>query len=308
MVVTKHVRIKIRLKVKRADRVINAVNTTFDVAPKGFHSVDVSDARDILLGSVLDYFVGVSKFLNLIVTGKFVSEDDGLVFFSDTLFNHGKQRVGFDIGDYLGDSLPVAFDHTHDHRLASSTTTTLALPLTADVCLVNLNLTAKRINVFSHEFAGLLEHSPSCLIGNARLPLQLFGRNARFSGTHQEYGVKPRAKRSLRFVKDSPSSGRYGMVAELATINLALGNAIMCCYLLALWAVYAVRKSYVLEELKAGTIGGKLLIEILNCVGFHVLLQSHFMPTLYHRISLLSRDNCLNYCCCSLARKGVSCG
>lgn len=62
---------------------INAINTTLDCRPKGFDCVDVGNATDILFGSVLDYFMGISEPFNMIVTGKFIGKDYSFTLFSN---------------------------------------------------------------------------------------------------------------------------------------------------------------------------------------------------------------------------------
>ena len=82
------------------------------------------------------------------------------------------------------------------------------------------------------------------------------------------------------------------MATELAAIGFALDIAVMSRYLLTLWAVDSLWPSGIFKKIEAGIISGELPFKVFNSVGFHYFLQSRFMPTLYHNISLLSRDNC----------------
>jgi len=274
MVVPKNVRIKIRLKVKRANRVINAVNATLDSAPKGFHSVDMGNATNILLGGVLDYFMGIAQPFNLIVAGKLIGKDNGFVFSGNLRFNHREQYPSLDIGDYLCDSVPLAFNHSHDNRFAQCTTTTLARPLAADVGFVNLNLPGKRVNILSHEIADFLEYAPCCLVGDTQFPLELLGGDACFGGSQEEYGVKPRAERGIRFVKDSASRRGYMRTAELTGVDLAGGYPVVGGDFLTLVAVDSFGKAGFFEEVKASVFIRKLLLKISDSVGFHVLFSN----------------------------------
>src|SRR5271157_3446372 len=103
MVVAENVRIKIRLKVKRADMVIDTINTTLDCRPKSFDCVDVGITADILLSSVLDNLMGISQSFNTVIAGKFIRKDDCLILFGNIVYNHRKQGISLNIGNYLCD-------------------------------------------------------------------------------------------------------------------------------------------------------------------------------------------------------------
>ena len=107
MIIAVNIRVKVRLKVKRANRVIDTINTTLDCTPKRFNRVDMSNARDILFGCVLDNLVGISQFGNLPVTGQLIGEDGAII--GNVPSNHGQKCSSLNIRHYLSNSVPLAF-------------------------------------------------------------------------------------------------------------------------------------------------------------------------------------------------------
>jgi hypothetical protein len=81
---------------------------------------------------------------------------------------------------------------------------------------------------------------------------------------------------------------------EVTGINLAASDTVVGGNLLAFRTVDSFRPTSFFEEVKAGIVSGKLGLKIFDSVGLHFL--SPFIPTLYHRLSVLSRDNCVIKC------------
>lgn len=282
MIVAENVRVEIRLKVMRADRVIHAINATFDSTPKGFDCVDVGITTNILLRCVLDDFMGISQLGNVIVAGKFISEDSAITGY--ILPNHGRKRPCFNIRDYLSCCVPLSLDQSYYSGFTCRTTSPSSGPFAAHVSFIHFNLSGERVNVFSHEFTNLFEYTPSRFISDTQLPLELLGRDTCLSGSHQKDRMKPRAQWGVRLVKDSASRRRYLGGAELAGINFALSYAVVTSNLPALRAIDSFRPTGFLEEVKAGIIGRKLDLQIFNSIGFHVLF-SNLILYLYYSIN-----------------------
>src|SRR3989304_1539842 len=118
---------------QRTNGVVNPINTTLGIAPKGFGCVDVCKAPHVLLGCVLNNLVSVSERRNGAVTSQFVSIDGGGTRRADMIHNHRKQCRTLDIRHNLSDCVPFTLYHAHNNRLASSTPATLPRPLSADV-------------------------------------------------------------------------------------------------------------------------------------------------------------------------------
>jgi len=279
MVVAVNVSVKIRLKVKRANCVVDAINTPLDSAPQGLTGIDVSLAANILLGRVPDNLMGIAKFLHAIIAIQLIRKNHCFALLGYLTLNKGQESSSLDIRDDLSDSLAITLHHAHDNGFLGGTTATLAaLSLTADIGFINLYLTTKRADTFGHQFANLPEDAPRCLVSDAEFTLKLLGRNTSLSRGHQKDGVKPRAERGIRLVEDSASRRRNAVAAELTGVELS-GNllAVLCYrpaivlgYLATLLAEHAIRITAFEKELKAGIIGRELGFKVFDSVGFHL--------------------------------------
>lgn len=260
------------MQVLGTDRMVNAVDTTLDVAPEPFHVVGMDVSEHVLLGAVLDDFVVVAQAGQAGVARHVVGVDDGV--WAGVLGNHGEKCPGFYIRHDLGDGLPASLYHTGHDGLTCGSTSTLARSISTDVRFINFNLVEQERVVLSHESSNLFEHPPRCLVGDADLSFQLLGGYARASGGHEEHGVEPRPERSSRLVEDGIGGWGDVIPAELAAVDLATGDAEVLGDALALGAGYTVRPSSVLDELKAGIVVGKLGVELFDCVSLHGLILS----------------------------------
>lgn len=260
---------------------IDTINTTLNCAPKRLNSIDVSDTRDILLSSVLNNLVGVTKLLNLTVAAKLISENYGFILFSNVAFNHWQKSIGFNIRNYVDNSLAVALNHAHSNGLTRCTTTTFASLATTDVSLIYFNLTRQWVNVFRHEHTDMLEDSPSCFVGDSKLSLKLLSGDSSLSRGHQEDSMKPRTERGIRLVEDSSRSRRYCMTAKLTAVNLAFFYAIVRSNLLTLITVNSIKPTLILEKLKASIFRRELFVEIFYGIGLHVFSRPLYLY-LYH--------------------------
>lgn len=251
---------------------INATDTTLDIAPKRFNSVDMGNPMNILFGSMLHDLMSISKSFNTLVAREFICKDNCLILSGNPSSNHGQQCPGLDIGDYFGDGVTITFYHAHHNRLTRCTTATLSSPSTTNVCFINFNLPTERGNILSHEFANLFEHSPRCFVSDSKLTFKLLGRDTSSCSRHQKHGMKPRAERCIRLVEDSSRSRRYRVTTELTGVNLHAISLVMLGYSLATGAKHAVWISALEDSLKTSIIIRILLIELLHreFTSFHV--------------------------------------
>lgn len=246
---------------------MNAIDTTLDVAPEPFHVVGVNATNDVLLGAVLDDLVEVSHAGQAGVAGHVISVDDGVP--TGVFGNHGQERLGFHVRHDLGNGFPASLYHTGHDGLASGSPSALAGPLAADVRLIDLYLVEQDHIVLRHEGSDLLEHPPCCLVGHAYLSLQLLGGNARASGSHEEHGMKPRPERSGGLVEDGVCGWGDMGPAELAAVDLATCDAEVLGDALALDAGDTLGPASVLDEFEAGIFVGELGVELFECVLLH---------------------------------------
>lgn len=74
MIVTKTILIEVRLKIFRTDSMINATDTTFHQAPEALYRIHMGKPSRILTLAVTYGSMGIPKFLNEVITGKFISK------------------------------------------------------------------------------------------------------------------------------------------------------------------------------------------------------------------------------------------
>lgn len=185
------------------------------------------------------------------------------------LLNQGDKRSGLNVGNDLYDSWPTPFDHARDDSLSFRSPAPLSWPPSADIGLVNFDLSKQDNIVLSHEGTDLLEHPPSRLVGDTDLPFKLLGRYARPGGRHEEHGMEPGTERGRGLVKDGIGSrGNLGPT-KFAAVDLPSLDAVVLCDPLALGASHPVRPASTLEEVQAGIFVGELSVELLYRVLFH---------------------------------------
>ena len=259
--------VEIGLKVFGADNVVDAVDAALDVAPHAFDVVGVDSPSDVLFGMVSDSGVEVTESAKPVVAGHFVGVDH--LPSGDVLLNHRYEGTGLNVGNDFDNGLAVPFHHTRNDSLSSRSTTALAGPLAADVSLIDFDLPKELEVALGHEFADLVEHTPSRLVGDAKLTLQLLGGNARAGGGHEEHGVEPGAQRSGGLVEDGVGGRGDVRAAVFATVDLAASNAVVGGDVLTGNAVDAVGPSGVLNELQQASSSGNWA---LNCLSVYFFM------------------------------------
>jgi hypothetical protein len=110
------------------------------------------------------------------------------------------QRSTLGVRDGFGDyAAALSLHHSEDRGLVGMLIPATTLSTTATltvVGLVHLNRTGeRRPAVFGQHLADFVEHAPRGLVGNAKLSLQLLGRDAATGLGHQEDSVEPKPKR-----------------------------------------------------------------------------------------------------------------
>lgn len=276
MIVAKHIRIQVRLKVVRTDSVINAINTPFDITPKAFGVVDVGLPFDVLLSGMVNGLMGIAECPKPIVASEFVGVDNGAWGCGNMLLDDGEQGLGFHVrsNDSQGVSFPL--DHPEHDSFASRTTAPFTRPLATDIGFVGLYFAKEKRAILGHQLADLPEHTKCGAMIDSQFPLQLHRGNACPGLSHQEDGVEPRAKREFRLVEDGVGGGRDLGTAELTPIGLAPSNSEVLCDFPAPLASDPVRPARLEEEIKTRIVGGELTVKDAFRVLTHrcVLLSS----------------------------------
>ncbi len=185
---------------------INTLDAILDQRPEAINGIRVDVAHHIDIVRVKDSFVAVAHIAKGIVDSVFISVDlRTLLYF---VFDDGKNSLALGVGNCSGfDGSVASICNSNDRGLVCCSASTLALAPTAKVRFVNLDFAIHRVKVFIKHHADLFAHSPSRLVGNARLALDLLGGNPAAGLSHKIDGVEPGHERGSRLVKDRSSSG-----------------------------------------------------------------------------------------------------
>ena len=169
---------------------MDSVYSSLGKTPETFDVVGMNDPISVFAIGMTDLVMGVSLFTESGISMIVVSEDNRTGCYP--LLDFGIDGSGSEIGNYLGTDIPFSLNHTHDDSLFIGTTATLpTMRLPADIGVINFDLSGKRVDVLSHEFADLVEHSPGGLIGDSQFSFKLFCGDATSGRSHQEYGIEP---------------------------------------------------------------------------------------------------------------------
>ena len=219
----------------------------------------------------------VSRRAKAVVGGPFIGIDHRAWQYS--FFDERNERVGFCVRYDLGNYRALSLNHASDNRFANSAATlnlsrsnvlVHVLRLAAKETFVGLDFTAKRIVIFFQHLANLFEHAPRGFVGDARLALKLFGRDAATSRGHQIDRVKPSLKRRAGLVINRVGGRVNVMPAILARVRVARSYLVMLSYLVARLAKDAIGVEVISQPIKASIIVRELFLEILERVAGHL--------------------------------------
>ena len=252
----------------------SSIQTPLDVRPQPFNRVDVHDAPCVLLGGMVYPLVAVSELLDIVVASEFVRKDLRVQIGSDLIPEHRHKSPSLNVGDHLSNEISFTLNDTgNDCLILQASPWVVGLP--AEVCLVHFHYAGHLGFMLVHDVPNLGEYAPRCLISDSEFPLELLGRDARPCSRHQEESVKPRPERRAGMIEDRIGRGAYLVVAELALINLAILDAVVFRYPLALGAEDAIRETEFLEKFETGIVVRELSVELLQGI-FCGLYLSHF--------------------------------
>jgi len=208
---------------------INTRNTTLNQRPKALNAIGMNIPIHVDFGMVGNPFMFVSNLSHSIIGGELVSVESGIT--RDFLINEGNDSVPFNIGGNLSNYLATSLNSTDNLRLTLSTPTTLALAFATYVGLVNFYIAIKVLNILTKQCSDLMEHTPSRLIGNTSLSLDLLGRDTASSRSHTVDSLKPNSEGCSGFIEDSASSGIDLRPTVITAVAVAVLYSMMLCYL-----------------------------------------------------------------------------
>src|SRR4029077_21107185 len=97
-------------------------------------------------------------------------------------------------------------------------------------------------------------HSPRSFVGDPGFTLNLFGGNSATGGSHQIDRIEPKPERSRGVVVNRVCCRVNVVPAEIATIGRALGNTMILCHSVTVFAKDAIGIEMGLEPFQAGGI------------------------------------------------------
>lgn len=209
------------------------------------------------------------------------------------------ERLSGGIRNRKRDHASLALHHSKDRStfpVAAHRPSYAAFASSAVVHFVHFYALAVAANrpVIGKHRANLLEHAPSGLVGNARLPLNLLGRDAATGRGHQVNCMEPDGQRRTRLVKDRVRCGVNMVPAMVAGIRGTTGNAVMFGHLFAGLAENTVRVEEIAEPFEASCVVRKLALHFLERERQHFRLLVHSITysqgKVCQNLYLLSRD------------------
>ena len=181
----------------------------------------------------------------------------------------GRRVRALTSGTTLDDVPPASLHHAGHDGLSIGSPSTLSWATPSNVGFVNLDFSEEGNAFLGHELADLGEHPPGRLVSDAYLPFELLGRYAGPGRGHQEHCVEPGPERGGGLVEDGVGSRGDLGATELAAVDLPARDPEVLGDPVALGASDTMGPSSVLEEVQAGVIVGKLLVERFNRVLFY---------------------------------------
>lgn len=268
---------------------IDTTYTTLYKRPEAVYGVDMDITHNVDLFGMGNAVMFVSHFGKSVIAAEFVCKDSGIGGY--ILLNQGHKCLGFNIGDSSSNNPIIPLHNASHDSLATSTTTTLALPSTAEVGFIGFHFARQFSTILTKKCANLLEHAPRCLVGYASLTLNLFSRDTTPSRTHAIDSLKPSLERCSRLVKDSASSRINLSTAIVALIARSTVNLVMLRNSLAFHTGNPIRPAMLFNPFEAFIIVWELSFKVFHRVLSHLL--NPFLHVLYHKRYMLSRDNYL---------------
>ena len=257
-------------KVLLAHMNVRAVDGVFETAPEAFDAVGMVDAFDVLPERVLHEPMLVSELGEIAIGQKAIGADRGTL--GDVLLDQGKQGLALGVGDDASNDIPVALDSTEHDGLVLVPVMDVG-PIAADQGFVHLDMPGQAgipVHV-GHVLADFMPHAPGGLVGHAKLPLKLLGRDTVPGRGKEVHGIEPLLERGMGSLKGRPRHRMNLMAAPRTLVGRNLLNPRELPMLAALRAVHGFAVPNRHQMVQATRIVRKLLKEVIDSKGrsFH---------------------------------------
>lgn len=211
---------QILLKMLPADMNVRSVNPALQLRPEAFDGIDASALLSRVLPLAVVYAdMAITRLVDILVAAKFICVERRAG--NDMLQNDGLHSTLSARLDNPRNQLAIAFQHTDNASLVALIAAAHARHGAAYQRFVNFNRftdAAKRIVAIerAHILADFVAHTPSRLVGYAKLALDFLGSNARPRSGEQEDDIKPVLQWGAGALK-----GRSGHRGNLVAAELA---------------------------------------------------------------------------------------
>lgn len=261
MIVAERKLVNVSLKVAPTNVMMRAIHRPLQLAPESFNRVGVDIAAHVFVLAVVYCAVLVAPLRGVAVNRQFVGvERGGNIHIArdvpeNVVCGHGVN----DLRDY-----PAIAFHNPDYRsLSSGSAPALARPHAANISFVRFDDAHEfRRSAVAHEFADLVIHPPSRLVGDAELPLQFLCGHPVLARSHQENGEEPRLQTRAGLMEDRASGGIDVFATPSARIATTASDVMERGFLAALRASQPIRPPCSEHKIEAGLIVRELRLEL----------------------------------------------
>jgi hypothetical protein len=225
----------VQMQVFPANLVISSHDSALPDRPEAFNRVRVNRANNVLANGMINRLVWEAMLQSHIAGRSICAEQANAVGYDFT--DESLKRLSICVIDHTGNDVALAFDRTNDRNLAGITAPALPaflvpMPVfitSADIGFVNLDNSAKLLDVLDHGSSDLVAHKPSGLVGaEAHIAEDLKGAHALLADQHQMRDSVPIFQRLIRVLKDC--AGQVRETVALVCAGIALPMESHCRY------------------------------------------------------------------------------
>lgn len=130
----------------------STIKPALNQRPETLDRVHMVDTSGIFTLAMMYHAMRISELLNGVVTGKLIGMNGVLGGSGNVIPDYRHDGTSFNVFDNRGKNLPfIPVSQTDNRRLATTTTPcTLTRPLTADICLINFDVTVHGSGFFGY--------------------------------------------------------------------------------------------------------------------------------------------------------------
>jgi hypothetical protein len=257
--------------------VVSPNDATLEDRPKSLNRIGVDSANDMLANGMIDRLMWETVFRAAVARIRVGAEQADTVRYG--LAHEGLKGISISPLNNASNDIALALDRTNNGSLASvaapaSTAFLVPMPVlvaSADVGFINLNDSAKLLDILDHSSSDLVAHEPSSLVGaEAHIAEDLEGAHALLADEHKVGDSVPIFQRLIRVLKDCAGQVREAITCGAArsahgALPMVAGGECIDLGVTATWASYALRPAPRHKVNDAIIFGLKQRVELGRC-------------------------------------------